>query len=245
MDTADRLDPQRLQDLAMVAVKEKSNLVRKRIGDEKAHVTCRYDLISKKFLFAAVFALVLRYIGVEISDGQYDFEATGSSTSKLAFEWHIEVADGVRREIVSSFRSNIVKRGVPAPDCARRTQVFTAELESLASRSALQAQVPLREKLGCRDVEISCNYIGVVMPGGYDQNAPIHRQSRIGFRWVLRTPDWEWKEETAMRMKDVESRDVPLPKCTITRQRFADIAKEAAKKVSDKFSLTVSCKCRP
>ena len=67
MDTTDRLDPQRLQDLAMVAVKEKSNLVRKRVGDGKAHVTCRYDLISKKFLFAAVFAQfsgtsVLKYL---------------------------------------------------------------------------------------------------------------------------------------------------------------------------------------
>ena len=188
---------------------------------------------------------LFRYFGVEICEGCYDSEAVVSSISKLAFEWRIEGLDGVRHEVVSSVCRNVASRGVPAPDCARRTHMSTAELEGLALRSASRAQVPLRDKLGCCDAEVSCNYIGVVVPGGNDQNAPTHKQSRIAFRWVLQTLEWDWTEETSMRMKDVQSRDVPLPKCTITRQRLADIAKEAAQKVSDKFSLAVSCKCWP
>ena len=57
-----------------------------------------------------LFCFILKYIGVEITEGQSYFQASGPSTSKLAFEWHIEGADGVRRQIVNSFRSNIVKR---------------------------------------------------------------------------------------------------------------------------------------
>ena len=39
-------DPQRFQELAVAAAKEKAGLVRKKIGDEKADVTCRYDLFK-------------------------------------------------------------------------------------------------------------------------------------------------------------------------------------------------------
>ena len=122
-------------------------------------------------------------------------------------------------------------------DCARHTQVSIAEWDGLARRSASQAQAPLREKLGCCNVEVYCNYIGVAVPGGYDKNAPVHKSSRIGFRWDLKTSEWEWNEETSMLVKYIDSRDLPLPKCTITRQRLADIAKEAAQKISDKFLL--------
>ena len=180
-----------------------------------------------------------------MAEGHYEPKALASSKSKLAFEWHIEGPDGVRKEVVSMRCDNITRRGVPAPDCARRTQVSTAELDSLAQRTASQAEGPLRDKLGCDDVEVSCRYIGVVVPGGVEQNAPVNKQSRIAFRWTLQTQEWEWNEETAMRMKDMGSRDVPLPRCSVTRQRLADLAKEAAQKVSDKCSFAVSCKSLP
>ena len=180
-----------------------------------------------------------------MTEGHYELEASASSRSKLAFEWHIEGPDGVRKEVVSTLCDNITKRGVPAPDCARRTQVSIAELDSLAQRTASRAEGPLRDKLGCDDVEVSCRYIGVVVPGGFEQNAPVNKQSRIAFRWTLRTQEWEWNEETSMFVKHMGSRDVPLPRCSVTRQRLADLAKEAAQKVSDKFSLVVSCKSRP
>ena len=180
-----------------------------------------------------------------MTEGHYDLEESASSKSKLAFEWHIEGPDGVRKEVVSTLCDNITKRGVPAPVCARHTQVSIAELDSLAQRTASRAEGPLRDKLGCDDVEVSCRYIGVVVPGGFEQNAPVNKQSRIAFRWTLRTQEWEWNEETSMFVKHMGSRDVPLPRCSVTRQRLADLAKEAAQKVSDKFSLVVSCKSRP
>ena len=180
-----------------------------------------------------------------MTEGHYELEAPASSKSKLAFEWHIEGPNGVRDEVVSSFCDNIIGRGVPAPDCARRTQVSTAELDSLAQRTASQAEGPLRSKLACCDVEVSCRYIGVVVPGGFGQNAPVNKQSRIAFRWTLQTPEWEWNEETVMRMKDMGSRGVPLPRCSVTRQRLTDLAKETAQKYSDEFSLAVSCKSLP
>ena len=173
--------------------------------------------------FDNVFVFVLKYLSVEVTEGRYELEASASSKSKLAFEWYIEGPDGVRKEVVSTLCINITRRGVPAPDCARRTQVSIAELDTLAQRTASRAEGPLRDKLGCDDIEVSCRYIGVVVPGGFDQNAPVNKQSRIAFRWTLQTQEWEWNEETAMRMKDMGLRDVPLRRRSVTRQRFADL----------------------
>jgi hypothetical protein len=180
-----------------------------------------------------------------VTEGHYEHEAPASSKSKLAFEWHIEGPNGVRDEVVSLFCDDATRRGVPAPDCTRRTQVSTAELDSLAQRTASQAEGPLRSKLACCDVEVSCRYIGVVVPGGFGQNAPVNKQSRIAFRWTLQTPEWEWNEETVVRMKNMGYQGVPLPRCSATRQRLVDLAKETAQKYSDEFSLAVSCKSLP
>ena len=196
-------------------------------------------------IFDDVFVFALRYIGVEVTEGHYELEASASSKSKLAFEWHIEGPDGVRKEVVRSLCDNITKRGVPAPNSARRTQVSIAELDSLAQRIASRAEGPLRDKLGCDNVEVSCHFLGVVVPSGFEQNAPVNKPNRIAFRWTLQAQEWEWNEETALRMKDMRRRSVPLPRCSVTRQRLADLAKKEAQKVSDKFSLAVSCKSRP
>ena len=48
MDVAVAGDPQRFEELALAAAKEKAGLVRKRIGDEKADVTCRCPLYLNK-----------------------------------------------------------------------------------------------------------------------------------------------------------------------------------------------------
>ena len=48
MDVAVAGDPQRFEELALEAAKEKAGLVRKRIGDEKADVSCRCPLYLKK-----------------------------------------------------------------------------------------------------------------------------------------------------------------------------------------------------
>ena len=180
-----------------------------------------------------------------MTEGHYELEATASSKSKLAFEWHIGGADSIHKEVVRSLCYDIIRRGVPAPDCARRTQVSIAELNTLGQRTALRAEGPLRDKIGCDDVEVHCRYIGIVFPGGFDQNAPLKKRSQIAFRWTLQTQEWEWNEETFMLVKHLGLRDLPLPRCSVTRQRLADLAKEAAQNVSDKFSLAVSCTSRP
>ena len=48
MDVAVAGDSQRFEELALAAAKEKAGLVRKRIGDEEADVTCRYALYLNK-----------------------------------------------------------------------------------------------------------------------------------------------------------------------------------------------------
>ena len=39
-------------------------------------------------IFDDVFVFALRYLGVEVTEGHYELEASASSKSKLAFEWH-------------------------------------------------------------------------------------------------------------------------------------------------------------
>ena len=46
MDAAESWEPQPLQDLAKAAEKEKANLVRKRIYDEKAVITCKCVFVN-------------------------------------------------------------------------------------------------------------------------------------------------------------------------------------------------------
>ena len=48
MDVAVAGDSQQFEELALAAAKEKANLVRKRIGDEKADVSCRCLLYLNK-----------------------------------------------------------------------------------------------------------------------------------------------------------------------------------------------------
>ena len=185
--------------------------------------------------------LMFRYVGAAVSEGQCDLHAPILSTSKVAFEWRIESTECVRHEVVAPLCSNIVQRGIPAPECSRRATVPTLELAGWARQSALRAQWTLREKLGRCDVEVACRYLGVAVPGGVDANAPAYKHSKVVFNWALQTPEWDWSEEASMRVKDVGCRDVPLPKCTVTRQRLVDLAKNVAQNASENLSLTVSC----
>ena len=45
-------------------------------------------LFKEKLIFDDVFVFALRYLGVEVTEGHYELEASASSKSKLAFEWH-------------------------------------------------------------------------------------------------------------------------------------------------------------
>ncbi len=72
--------------------------------------------------------LMFRYVGAAVSEGQCDLHAPILSTSKVAFEWRIESTECVRHEVVTPLCSNIVQRGIPAPECSRRATVPTLEL---------------------------------------------------------------------------------------------------------------------
>ena len=78
-------------------------------------------LFKQKLIFDDVFVFLLRYLGVEVTEGHFELEALASSRSKLAFEWHIEGPDGVRKEVVRSLCDNITKRGVPLTGCATKS----------------------------------------------------------------------------------------------------------------------------
>jgi hypothetical protein len=93
-----------------------------------------------------------------VTEGHYELEAPASSKSKLAFEWHIEGPNGVRDEVVSLFCDGATRRGVPAPDCARRTQVSTAELDSLAVAAAKEKAGLVRKKIGDEKADVTCRY---------------------------------------------------------------------------------------
>ena len=48
-------DSKQFEELALAAAKEKAGLVRKRIGDEEADVTCRYALYLNKSCSSMMF----------------------------------------------------------------------------------------------------------------------------------------------------------------------------------------------
>ena len=113
--------------------------------------------------------------------GNYDFEAEVSRKSKVAFEWTFQCAAGrVRHDIVTPFAEDAARRGVPAPECARKARAPLADLERHATEAAAGAKGRLQEHLGCSDLAVTCNYIGIVGAGGIDNNAPcLQRSTRL------------------------------------------------------------------
>ena len=144
-------------------------------------------------------------------------------------------------EIVTPFCGHVISRGIPLPKNFRQVQVSTTDLEALAKQSAQKAQDSLRRKVDCNDMEVTCRYLGAAAPGGVDVNARLHTGSKVMFKWTLQSEEFVWHEEVSMRVKDTDHRKVPLPRCTVSHQRLSDAAKDAAKKMSDKFSISVSC----
>ena len=130
-------------------------------------------------------------------------------------------------------------REVPLPRCC----VPVAHMEDAAAKAARHGQAPLREKLRREDLVVTCNYLGVAVSDGFDKHAPVFKDCKVGFEWVLAVPEWDWKEEVSMRVKHVDSRDVPLPRCSVTRQRLVDLAQLAAQTASTTYGIDTSCTC--
>ena len=186
----------------------------------------------------------LRYLGVEITTGEYSLAACAVWTSKLGFEWCIHSAEGIRNEIVTPFCNHVRVRGVPAPECGRRVCAPVAHLEDAAAKAARRGEGALREKLRREDLVVTCRYLGVVVPHGFDKHASALNNCKVGFEWVLVVPEWDWKEDVSMLVQHiVEKRDIPLPRCSVTRQRLVDVAQRAAQTASTTYNIDMSCTC--
>ena len=128
-------------------------------------------------------------------------------------------------------------REVPLPRCC----VPVAHLEDAAAKAARHGQAPLREKLRREDLVVTCKYLGVAVPDGFDKYASAFKECKVGFEWTLAVPEWDWKEEVSIRVKDFELREVPLPHCSVTRQRLVDLAQRAAQTTSATYGIETSC----
>ena len=189
-------------------------------------------------------------MGVETSPGEYDLTGCVMSTSKVGFEWCIQSAEEMRREIVTPSYNDAIRQGVPAPDCGRRVSdcgrrvsVPGRYFEDAASEAARHGQALLRDKLGRKDLDVSCNFLGVVVSDGFDKCCPVLKDCKVGFEWVLLVPEWDWKETAFMRVKHVDYRDVPLPRCAVIRQKLVNVAQQAAQHIWMKYGIEASCTC--
>ena len=183
-----------------------------------------------------------RYIGVDMGKGNYDFEAEVSRKSKVAFEWTFQCAAGrVRHDIVTPVAENAALRGVPAPECARKARTALVDLEHHATEAAAGAKARLQERLGCSDLAVTCNYIGIVGAGGVDINAARMQSSTAAFEWTIQAPECQWKEEVRARVRDCSNRPIPLPSCTVTHARLQGAARAANQAASDLFGFEIRC----
>ena len=84
---------------------------------------------------------------------EYDRDVAVSGNNIIAFEWCFESApSGARRDVVTPRANNVATRGVPAPECARKTRAALADLERHATEAAAGAKGRLQEHLGYSDL---------------------------------------------------------------------------------------------
>ena len=183
-----------------------------------------------------------RYIGVDNGSGMPDWDAVASRKSKVAFEWRFQSAAGdVQLYLVTPLAADAARRGVPAPDCIRRTNASLIDLERYAAEAAAGAPQQLQERLGCSDLSVACSYIGIVGASGVDANASRLQSSTAAFEWTIRAGECEWKEEVRARVRDCSTRPIPLPSCTVTHERLHGAARAASQAASELFGFPIKC----
>ena len=96
-----------------------------------------------------------RYIGVVDGQQLRNLDAQPGSRDKVAFEWRLESSDDVRLEVVHPRLDDVLRRGVPVPDCGRQAKVaVVADMEELAHRSSYRARKVISQKVGSKDLEM-------------------------------------------------------------------------------------------
>jgi hypothetical protein len=92
------------------------------------------------------------------------------------------------------------------------------------------------------DLDVSCEYLGVkVGDSEPDVDKPAFSEDVLVFKWALRTENWEWVDSVSTFCKHLH-RGVPLPRCTVTKQRLIDVATASAQKHSKDKSFDVVCR---
>ena len=179
-----------------------------------------------------------RYLGVLDGTGKADAHAPALPESQLAFEWGLQTKDGNETHPVTMKckqawdrqRINLPKRPRPL-----------GELEG-AARTAMDKRDLLASKLKVKDLAVSCDYLGVrVGDSEPDIDKPAFSEDLLVFKWVLRTENWEWVDSVSMRCRHVPQ-GVPLPRCTVTKQRLVDVADASARKHSADHCFDVVCR---
>ena len=182
------------------------------------------------------------YIGVDMGNENYDDKAEVSPHSKVAFLWTCRHTGGhVRKDVVTPFVKNVSRRGVPAPNYTRKDRTSIPDLELYASKAASGAKDHLQEHLGLSDLDVTCNYIGIVGASGIDINAARLGRSTAAFEWTIQTLEYEWKEEARVLVRDCSTRLIPMPSCTVTHARLHSAARAASQTTSDLFGFEIKC----
>ena len=189
-----------------------------------------------------LFKRISWYLGVDSGDGTCDFDAVFSSPhhTVVVFEWRLRsLAGDVQQYIVRPRADNVVSRGVPVPDSLRKSTVPLVDLDRCATEAAAMALGQLQERLGWPDMTVTCHYIGMAGANRVDINAPRFRSSTAAFNWTIRSSEFEWNEEARVRVRDLSTRSIPLPSCTLGRIHAAALA--AGQAASDLFKHQVRC----
>jgi hypothetical protein len=195
-----------------------------------------------QLLFSLAGMRSCRYIGVDNDNGISGFDAVGSQKSKVAFQWRFQSAGGDEQlHLVTPLAADVARRGVPAPGCIRRTTAPLVDLERFAAKAAASAPGQLQERLGCSDLAVNCNYVGIVGAGGVDVNGARLQSSTAAFEWTIQAGECEWKEEVRARVRNCSTRPIPLPSCTVTHERLHGAARAASQAASDLFGFEIRC----
>ncbi len=89
---------------------------------------------------------------------------------------------------------------------------------------------------------MSCLYLGAKVGDSQpDIGKSAFGEDLLEFEWTLRSDGFEWVDVVSMRCKHL-TQGVPLPRCTVTKQRLIDAASSLAQKHSKDNSFDVSCR---
>ena len=140
-----------------------------------------------------------RYIGVAIGEHLYNLDIQPGGKDKVAYEWRLEDTDGVKCEVVHPQWQHALRRGVPVPASARQAKIATvADMEQLAQRSKHLAHEVISRRVGCNDLELICQHLGVSTADGVNRQGPCTMRVKWFFKWSLHTPEWEWHKDMSL-----------------------------------------------